>query len=67
MIFVEMSDKIKILLTEQEDKGQPYFAAAKMMRGWFNVVDSSFWHKETGTKNLNNCPGIRQPNAGRLI
>ena len=42
MIFVEMSDKIKILLAEQEDKGQPYFAAAKMMRGWFNVVDSSF-------------------------
>ena len=42
MIFVEMSDKIKILLPEQEDKGQSYFAAATMMRRQFNVVDSSF-------------------------
>ena len=32
MIFVEMSDKIKILLPEKEDKGQPYFAVARMMR-----------------------------------
>ena len=42
MIFVKMSDKIKILLPEKEDKGQPYFAMATMMRQRFNVVDSSF-------------------------
>ena len=42
MIFVKMSDKIKILLPEKEDKGQPYFSMATMMRQRFNVVDSSF-------------------------
>ena len=38
-----------------------------MMRQEFNVVASSFRYKETGTKNLNNCQVIRQPNADQLI
>ena len=32
---------------------------ATMMRRPFNVVDSWFWHKETGTKNLNSCQETR--------
>jgi len=40
MVFVEMSDKKKMLLPEEEDKDQPWFATTTMMRQQFNVVEN---------------------------
>jgi hypothetical protein len=65
--FVEMSDKKKMWLPEQEDKDQPWFATATMMRRRFNVVDSSFWHEETETKNLISCQEIKQAGPHRFV
>ena len=58
MIFVEISDKNKMMLLEYEDKGQHFFVTAIKMQ-WFNIVEGSFWHEKTGTKNLNSCQEIK--------
>ena len=42
MIFVEISDKNKMMLLEYKDKGQHCFVTTIKTRQWFNVVEGSF-------------------------
>jgi len=55
------------LLPGKEDKERPCFTLATMMRKLFNVIERSFWHEGTGTKNYNYFSGTHCPKGLNLI
>ena len=57
MIFVEMTDKKKMLLPRKEDKDQPCFATATIMRQWFNVVEHLILTQGNRNKDFKWLPG----------